>query len=53
MDTFTAFQEIQMYISGVLGTGEKEIIEVEDKYKIPQHGFNKWSFRREPTKKKS
>lgn len=51
MDTFTAFQEIQMFISGVLGTGEKEIIEVEDKYKIPQHGFDKWSFRREPTKK--
>lgn len=50
-DPFTAFQEIQMFISGVLGTGEKEIIEVDDKYKIKQHGFNKWSFRREPTKK--
>lgn len=47
-DTFQTFQEIQMYISGVLGTSEKEIIEVEDKYKIIQHGFDKWSFRKEP-----
>lgn len=51
-DPYTTFQEIQMFISGVLGTGEKEIIEVEDKYKIAQHGFNKWSFRKEPTKKR-
>ena len=51
-DAFTAFQEIQMFISGVLGTGEKEMVEIEDKYKIGQHGFDKWSFRREPTKKK-
>ena len=52
MDTFTAFQEISMFLGGVLGIGEKEIVEIEDKYKIPQHGFDKWSFRRESTKKK-
>jgi len=46
MDSYTAFQEIQMFMGGVLGSGEKEIIEVEDKYKITQHGFNKHSFRR-------
>lgn len=51
-DAFTAFQELQMFISGVLGTGEKEIIEVEDKYKIAQHGFDKWSFRKEPQREK-
>lgn len=51
-DTFTAFQEIQMFVSGVLGTNEKETIEVDDKYKIGQHGFDKWSFRKEPTKNK-
>lgn len=50
-DTFTAFQEIQMFLGGVLGSGEKEIVEVADKYKIGQHGFDKWSFRREPEKK--
>lgn len=52
VDAFTAFTELQMFIGGVLGVGEKEIIEVEDKYKIGQHGFDKWSFRREPSKKK-
>jgi hypothetical protein len=52
-DAFQAFQEIQMFISGVLGAGEKEIIEVADKYKITQHGFDfKWSFRKEPEERK-
>jgi len=52
-DSFRAFQEIQMFISGVLGTKEKETIEINDKDKIIQHGFDyKWSFRKEPTKKK-
>jgi len=52
VDAFTAFTELQMFVSGVLGVGEKELIEVEDKYKIGQHGYDKWSFRRKPTKKK-
>lgn len=52
VDAFTAFTELQMFISGVLGTGEKELIEIEDRYKIGQHGFDKWSFRRMPSKKK-
>ena len=52
VDAFTAFTELQMFIGGVLGVGEKEIVEIEDKYKIGQHGFDKWSFRREPSKKK-
>ena len=47
-DTFQAFQEISMFMSGVLGSREKEIVEVADKYKIAQHGFDKWSFRKEP-----
>lgn len=50
-DTFTAFQEIQMFLSGVLGSKEKNIVEIDDKYKIKQHGFNKWSFRKPPEKK--
>jgi len=47
-DTFQAFQEIQMFLGGVLGKNEKEIIQVADKYKIAQHGFDKWSFRKMP-----
>lgn len=50
-DAFQAFQEISMFVSGVLGNKEKDIVVVEDKYKITQHGFDKWSFRKESTKK--
>jgi len=46
-DSFAAFQEIQTFMGGVLGTGEKEIVEIEDKYKISQHGFDNKSFRRD------
>jgi hypothetical protein len=46
-----AFQEISMFLGGVLGNKEKEIVNVEDKYKITQHGFDKWSFRKEPEEK--
>src|SRR5208283_3990318 len=46
-DTYQAFQEIQMFIGGVLGNKEKEIIEVADKYKIAKHGFDKFSFRKD------
>jgi len=45
-ESFQAFQEIQMFLGGVLGSGEKNIVEVADKYKITQHGFDKWSFRK-------
>lgn len=46
-DSFTAFQEISMYLSNIL-VEQKEIIITEDKYKIEQHGFDlKKSFRKE------
>lgn len=50
-DTFQAFQEISMFMGGVLGNKEKDIVEVADKYKIGQHGFDKWSFRKMPENK--
>jgi len=51
-DSFQTFQEIQMFMGGVLGSGEKEIIEIADKYKIEKYGFDKWSFRKEPKNEK-
>lgn len=46
IDPYTAFQEISMYISGVLGVGKPDLIEVSDKTKIEKAGFdNKISFR--------
>lgn len=51
-DSYQAFQEISMFIGGVLGNNEKQIIEVSDKNKIEQHGFDyNWSFRKEKQNK--
>lgn len=46
-DSFTAFQEISMYLSNIL-VEQKEVAVIEDKYRIEQHGFDlKKSFRKE------
>lgn len=46
-DSFTAFQEISMYLSNIL-VEQKETAVVEDKFRIEQHGFDlKKSFRKE------
>lgn len=44
---YTAGQEISMYISGVLGTSNPNIVQVSDKTKIEKAGFDKFSFRKE------
>ena len=46
IDPFTLYQEIEMYLGGVLGN--KEVIpEMADKDKVVSHGFDpKWSFRK-------
>lgn len=50
-DTFTAFQSLQTYISGVMGTKENDIIEVDNKSKIVKAGFDlKTSFRKDKEK---
>ena len=46
-DSFTAFQEISVYLSNIL-LEQKETATVEDKFRIEQHGFDlKKSFRKE------
>ena len=46
-DSFTAFQEISMYLSNIL-VEQKETAVIEDKFRIEQHGFDlKKSFRKE------
>jgi hypothetical protein len=52
-DPAQAFQEIYMFIAGTLGLPELPMVEIEDKYKQQQHGHDhKYSFRKEPTKRK-
>jgi len=47
-DSVTTFQEIHQYIAGVLGTNENETVEITDKVRSQQHGYDKWSFRTMP-----
>lgn len=52
IDPFTAFQEISMYISGVLGVGNPEMVEISDESMRDKKGFNDKSFKKAPTKKR-
>jgi hypothetical protein len=47
VDPFTAFQELSMFIGGVMGGKSPSMIEVADKDRIAKHGFDKFSFRKE------
>lgn len=49
-DPYSAFQDIFMYISGVLGASHREIITLRDIDKIHKHGFDKFSFRKQSSK---
>lgn len=46
MDAFAAFQEISMFISGVMGGKSPKMIEISDDDRIAKHGFDKYSFRK-------
>lgn len=49
-DPFTAFQELSMYISGVMGGRSPRMVEISNDDRIAKHGFDKWSFRKESKK---
>jgi len=46
LDTYTCFQELSMFISGVMGGQCPPMIEISDKVRLEKHGFDKWSFRK-------
>ncbi len=46
-DPYTAFQEIAMWVSN-LAAPQKDMPIISNKMKIATHGFDEWSFRREP-----
>lgn len=52
-DSYTTFQNLSMFMSGVLGVKENEAISIADKDLKHMKGFNEESFRKEPTKKKN
>ncbi len=46
VDPYTAYQELDMFIGGVLSAPSNPMIPITDKDRIKQHGFDKWSFRK-------
>lgn len=51
LDAFSCYQQIEMFINGVLAPKEKESQPLTDKEKIQQYGFDiKSSFRKEKQK---
>lgn len=51
-DAYTAMQEIHMYLAGVIGMADRDTAEVGNDDRIKQRGFDKYSFRKDPTKRK-
>lgn len=45
VDSYTAFQELSMYISGVLGVGEPVTVDVSDECMRDAKGFDDFSFK--------
>jgi len=49
MDAYTLFQEIEMWVGGVLASSGNPMVEIkDDKVKAAKHGFDEWSFRKPP-----
>lgn len=51
MPPYQAYQEIDMWVSGVLPQPDRPMLTVSDEVKIHKRGFDKWSFRKEGKKK--
>ena len=46
-DPFQAFQDLSMFISGIMGGQAPPMIPISDKIRLEKHGFDsKWSFRK-------
>lgn len=52
MDPVLLFQEIDMWLGGVVASSDKEMIEISDADKIAKHGMDETSFRKAPSKKR-
>lgn len=50
-DPYQAYQEISMYVGGVLNGPKNPIPEMDNQTKIDSKGFDEWSFRKPPQNK--
>lgn len=51
MDPWQAFQELEMFLGGIAAPENRPPVAISDKDRIAQHGFDKMSFRKAPTKR--
>lgn len=47
------FQELEMFLGGMLAPENRPTVAIEDKHRIAQHGFDRYSFRQPPTKNRN
>ena len=52
LDPYTAFQELAMWVGGILPGNENPMVSISDEDRASKHGMDKWSFRRPPWKHK-
>ncbi len=48
MDAYALFQEIDMFVSGVMPAAGREMVTLSDEDRRDKGGFDEWSFRRHP-----
>lgn len=48
LDAWQAYQELSMFVSNLTAPDNKAV-QIEDKYRVAQHGFDEWSFRKMPS----
>lgn len=49
IDPYNTFQDLSMFVSGVMGGKSLKMVEIEDKYRKEMHGFDDMSFRKRKT----
>lgn len=52
LDPWQAFQELEMFLGGIAAPENGPPVIIADKDRVMQHGFDKMSFRKQPTKRR-
>lgn len=52
LDPYTAYQELAMYMGSVFAPSEPDMVDISDKDLSESKGFDDWSFKKYPTKRK-
>jgi hypothetical protein len=53
LDAWQAFQELEMFLGGIAAPENRPPVAISDKDRIAQRGFDRYSFRKAPTKRRA